>query len=265
MIKRCYCLTKNDLIYKDFLKSDRRRGVWVLIERLILCHTLLTSLFVGLLVVRLDGVGLMLLLLLLLMEVLERRRLVAVEQRRRWHGRRWRKSGGRRSGCLVQRDRGLRLAFRLQLQLLLVLRRTARLHPQPGVVDTDAGRGGGCCGGGRVMVIVDDGGGQVPEPILGGQHVGVVVMVMGRRRLLLLLVLLLLLLRRRLRRSAAAHHRVLVTAVHLLVMTMVMMVRVTGRRRRHVRVHERLVSPALAPVARYSHIQLVQRTELVHS
>lgn len=125
---------------------------------------------------------------------------------------------------------------------MLLLRRTARL-PQSGVVDADPDRGGRS-GRGRVMVIVDDGGGQVSEPVLGGQHVGVVVMVVRRRRWR--------------RRSASGRDRVLVP-VHV-----VMVVRMAGRRG-HVRVHQRLVPAALAPVARYRHVQFVQRAELVHS
>lgn len=45
------------------------------------------------------------------------------------------------------------------------------------------------------------------------------------------------------------------------VVVRVVVMRVPGRR--HVRVHQRLVPSALAPVARYGHVQLVRRAELV--
>lgn len=146
----------------------------------------------------------------------------------------------------LHRRRHGRLALLMQL-LQLVLRRAAGL-PEPRMVDAAGSRGGRRCRG-RVMMIVDDGGGQMSEPVLGGQHVGVMVVVVRRR----------LLRWRRWRRAATGADRVLVS------MHGVMVVRVSRRRRRHVRVHQRLVPPALAPVACYRHVKFVERAELVHS
>lgn len=191
----------------------------------------------------------MLRLLLLVVEVRRLLLVVAVEQRRRRRRRRRRQTRDGRTGRPLQQlqRRSGRLAA-LLLQLLMVLLGWTARSSQPGVVGGgDGGRRG--CG---VMVIVDDGRGQVPEPVVGGQHVGEMVMVVRLWRLW---------------RSASGTDRVRVPVrvvlLVLVVVVVVLMVRVSGRW--HVRVHHRLVPPALAPVARYRHVQLVQCTELVHS